>query len=232
MGGKFFKTTQPKEDFFHLQRELSRQDKWLNQLHDFSKNLHGYTKYISESNTKHKKEIIKKIDNISQWIEHLNDSHITLKKELSTLKRDIRASLKKDFEEYHKILVQYLEHRLEEVPKHDTLKEDILNELDTPKYEPIINDFEETDVNNITHYNAPTELTNPEKELLSLLFNENKPLTYKNIAQKQNKSVNSIRVYMNSLKSKKGIIDEFKGPNGQKIFTIKNSELVKTLFNF
>jgi hypothetical protein len=56
-------------------------------------------------------------------------------------------------------------------------------------------------------------------------------MTYEAIAKKLGKSLNSVRVYMNSLRSKKQIIDEFLAPNGTKVFSIKNSELVKTLFN-
>jgi hypothetical protein len=211
-------------DLSALKQEVQRQQEWLRQLHNHSKELHKYSDYIFQSNVRHKKEIIEQINSITKWIEHFNETNLAMKREIFELKVSIRKTLKKDFEAYHNMMRDYLALKLNE---HDTIKEDrikekikdeILNELNKPKIEiPLVQQV------NI-------EPSNPEKEVLNLLFNENKPLTYEQLAEKLNKSVNSVRVYMNSLKVKKPVIDEFVTPSGSKVFSIKNAEMVKTLF--
>ena len=229
-------------DLSEIKKELKKQEEWIRQLHSNSVELHSNARFIKESTVKHKKEIVENIDRIGKWIEYLNDSNISLKRELSELRASLRKTLRADFEAYHNTLSEYLRLKLnEEQLKKETLKSELLKELRNdlsslfesrkPQKETINNAETGNNVKNIMHYNADNELSGPEKDLLTLLFNENKPLTYENIAKRQNKSINSIRVYMNSLKSKKNVIEEYKTPNGSKVFSIKNSALVKTLFN-
>jgi F0F1-type ATP synthase membrane subunit b/b' len=230
----FFK--QDKE-LTEIKKQLKRQEHWLSNLHTFSEDLRNYAVHLKNSHSEHKKELFNHISSLNEWIEHFNSNHIALKKEINQLRSDLRKTLRKDFEVYHKTLSSYITLKLnEERENKDDLKQEILEELrqglSTIKESNVNNEDLENPINNVMHYDYNVELTNPEKELLSLLFNENKPLTYENMAEKLNKSINSVRVYMNSLKSKKDIIDEFKSPSGKKIFSIKNSELVKTLFNF
>jgi len=227
----FFKQ-QPEVDLSSVKKDLKKQEDWLKQLHSYSRDLHRYTSSISESHIKHKKEIIEQINNISKWIEYLNTNHISLKQEINELKHSLRKSLRQDFEIYNRTIEEYISLKVAEIEKNRAeLKGEILGEIEKSilknieKVKPLL----ENNEINVQKNNA--ELTNPEKDLLSLLFNESKPLTYDQIARKLNKSVNSIRVYMNTLKLKKPIIDEFTTPSGSKVFSIKNSEMVKTLFN-
>ncbi len=222
-----------------LKNELKKQEVWIKQLHTYSTGLHKYANSIHNSNAKHKKEILEQIDNLVEWVDYFNKNHIELKQEVNDLKTGLRKLLRNDFEVYHKTLEQYLVLKLaQESIKKNQIKEQIFNEIKQELFKqnernqqvfPPVNNGKP--INNITHYVNNDTLTNSEKDLLSLLFNENKPMTYENLSKKMNKSVNTIRVYMNSLKSKKQIIDEFIMPNGTKIFSIKNSEMVKTLFN-
>jgi len=73
-------------------------------------------------------------------------------------------------------------------------------------------------------------LTNPEQALLNMLFNEDNPLSYEQIASKTGKSINTIRVIMNSLK-KEGLIEENMLPSGVKLFNISNKERIKKIYN-
>lgn len=223
-------------DFSPIKNELRKQEGWIRELHGYSRSLHGYASYLEESNTKHKKEIIEQISGLVKWIDYLNSSHATLKEEFKDLKQSIRGVLRSDLETYHRTLEEYLKLRFnQEQILRNELKAEIQEELKSllkqEKPRPVINEDNAKPVNTIMHYNAEIELSNPEKELLNVLFNENKPMTYENIAKKTGKSVNTVRVYMNSLKVKKPIIEEFLAPSGSKIFSVKNSEIVKTLFN-
>ena len=73
-------------------------------------------------------------------------------------------------------------------------------------------------------------LTNPEKKLLSLLFNETEPMTYEVISHKTGHSINTVRVNMNVLK-KKGVIEEHMLPSGVKLFALSNKEKIKKMYN-
>ncbi len=226
-----FSEKEKKQDpgFKSIKEELKKQDLWIKHLHTYSRELHDYTSYINESNTKHKKEIVSEINKISQWISHLHESNNTLKEEVNSLKYELRKQVKEDFAIYHKTLEEYLKLKfLETEEKQEKLKAKIIAEL---KDIGITNGHNAKNNNTIMHYNEKNDLTNPEKELLNMLFNENKPMTYEDISKKLNKSLNSIRVYMNSLRSKKQIVEEYTTAKGLKVFSIKNSELVKTLFN-
>jgi hypothetical protein len=238
MAGGLFDFLDKKETYSHehekglsnIKDELKKQDTWIRYLHNYSKDIHKYASYINESNSKHKKEMVSELSRISEWIAYLHESNTSIKQEVSVLKTELKKALRNDFELYHKTLEQYLKLRFEEEhTKKEELKNLILAELRSAQ--PVNNTNNTKPVTSIMHYNAESDLTNPEKTLLNLLFNESKPMTYEAIAGKMNKSVNSVRVYMNSLRAKKQIIEEFLAPNGSKVFSIKNSELVKTLFN-
>jgi len=222
-------------DLGPLRKQINAQHNRIEYLHNYSRELAKYAGYIKNSNVKHKKEIIEHLSKIGKWINYLHTNALAIKKELSALKREIRNQLKNDFEVYHNILKEYIELKIgqKELEQEDidNLKKQIIEEIKSELYDnfqvPVSQDhiIKESD-------NAyKVELSNPEKQLLSLLFNENQPLTYQSIAKKLSKSISSVRVYMNSLKSKKDIIEEFVTSNGSKVFTIKNSEIVKTLFN-
>ncbi|MEM3373706.1 MAG: hypothetical protein QXE31_00650 [Candidatus Woesearchaeota archaeon] len=229
-----------------LHNELKKHHERLEKLNEYSQNLHKYIYYIEHSNTKHKKEIIEHINNVNKWIEYLNESHNNLKRELNDFKINIRKRLKEDLAYYHELIEEYLtfkinslENKLEEYKKEhtkivenkeknekidiDTLKKSIKDE--------ILKEISINNIKNTSELKENLELSKPEKDILRLMFNEGKPMTYEQIAEKLNKSVNSIRVYMNNIKLKKPIVEEFLTSNGIKVFSIKNSEMVKTLFN-
>lgn len=231
-----------------LHSELKKHQERLDKLHEYSQNLHRYAYYIEHSNTKHKKEIIEQINNITKWLEYLNENQNNLKKEFHEFKFNIKTRLKEDLSYYHELIEEYLTFKIEKLEKTiqeqksiiEKISEDKSNKIDIEKLkESIITELKESMIkenrNDLEKLNQKTkienELTNSEKQILSLLFNEGKPMTYEQISEKLNKPVNSIRVYMNSLKMKKPIVEEYLTSAGSKVFSIKNSEMVKTLFN-
>ncbi|MEM4397612.1 MAG: hypothetical protein QW757_03245, partial [Candidatus Woesearchaeota archaeon] len=178
---------------------------------------------------------------------YLNENQNNLKKEFHEFKFNIKNRLREDLSYYHELIEEYLTFKIEKLEKRileqksiiEKISEEKSNKIDIEKLkESILNELKESlkeNKNNIEKFNQKTkienELTNSEKQILSLLFNEGKPMTYEQISEKLNKPVNSIRVYMNSLKLKKPIVEEYLTPAGSKVFSIKNSEMVKTLFN-
>lgn len=75
-----------------------------------------------------------------------------------------------------------------------------------------------------------SELTFPEKKLLSFLFNQSEPMNYAQIAAKTGHSINTVRVNMNILK-RKNLVEEHMLPSGIKLFTITNKEKIKKVYN-
>jgi hypothetical protein len=235
--GVFFnkaRQVQPEIDISPIRNELKKQNDWIMKLHAFSRDLHGYARYIEHSNAKHKREILENVNNLVRWVDYLHSSQITLKKEFNDLKITLNKTMRRDFEIYHKTMEEYLTLKLKEseVSKEE-LKKEVFNEVFSELKKEFLKQQPEKKEATVQQLEITTnaELTNPEKELLNMLFNESKPMTYEAMAKKLGKTVNSVRVYMNSLRTKKPIIEEFSAPNGSKVFSIKNSEMVKTLFN-
>jgi hypothetical protein len=236
IGGVFNKTRQiqPEVNISPIRQELKKQNDWILRLHAFSRDLHGYTKYIEHSNAKHKREILENVNNLVRWVDYLHSSHISLKKELNDLKLNLNTTMRRDFEIYHRTMGEYLTLKLKEnETTKEELKKEVFNEVFSELKKEFLKQQQEKKEAAAQQLEIATnaDLTNPEKELLNLLFNESKPMTYDAMAKKLGKTVNSVRVYMNSLRTKKSIIEEFSAPNGSKVFSIKNSEMVKTLFN-
>ncbi|MBN2368622.1 response regulator transcription factor [Candidatus Woesearchaeota archaeon] len=234
-GNLFGPSNHTDSEIHSLKEELNKQDRWIKHLHEYSRDLHKFASDIKHSNTKHKKEILDSLTNLSSWIDYLNNSHNKMKHEINELRNSLKRSLKNDFQAYHHTFSEYINLKLNQArQENEALKKELLEKIES-RPEPVSNILmRDTDFNNHdlpVHTTPAVELTNPETELLNLLFNANGPMTYQDIADKLKKSINSVRVYMNSLKSKKNIIDEFTTASGSKIFSIKNSELVKTLYN-
>ena len=100
--------------------------------------------------------------------------------------------------------------------------------------EPVINVNNADNANNITQpvpEQAPSGLSNSEKWLLGVLFNTEAPLSYAQFAERTGKSISTIRVYMNQLKSR-GFVEESSLPNGVKVFGLKQDAKVRKLYNF
>ena len=221
-----------KNSFKKIHKNLEKQQEWIEYLHNHSQSLYEDTSIIHNKHLNHKKEIYDHINNIHSWIDFLHSNHNQLEKNLHELENNIKTQLKQEMKKYHQDLLFYFEHLLKN-QDYSKIKQEILDEVEEKieeknnnhiieniKYEP------ETKINNNID-----QLTGSEKELINFLFNQDTPLTYEDIARKTGKSINTIRVYMNKLKNKRNIIDEFKKPNGVKIFSVKNKERVKTLYN-
>jgi hypothetical protein len=168
-----------------------------------------------------------------QWIEYFNRKHMETDQKINVLatysvqlKESMEKNREMDEEFIKKVIDDYVE-----IPKvdKDRLKHEILQELsfmknnlkNEPKERIVIRTAELSD--NI--------LTNSEKWLLNILFNINGPVTYEQIVSRTGKSLNTIRVYMNSLKNKGDLVEESTLPNGSKVFSISNKERAKKLYN-
>lgn len=173
------------------------------------------------------------VEILGKWIEYFNkkssetDHKINI---LASYTKQLRESIEKNYiinEEFIKKVVD----KYVEMPKIDkeTLKQEILIELshvktslkDEPKEKIIIK----------TEQISQESLTKSEKWLINILFNFNNPVSYEQIVANTGKSLNTIRVYMNSLKNKSEIIEETTLPNGSKVFSISNKERAKKLYN-
>ncbi len=211
--------------FGNIKKDMENIRRWLNYLHEKTENIHSQAHSIAMDHHKHKTDLYEYTNSVNNWIDYLHKKHTKLEEDIEKIESNIKSMIRHDLDRYHKEIIGHLKEGL--YTNHRIIKQEILEEVekliekDEVEYEPVLKEFKVPD----------EELTGPEQELIQVMFNENTPMTYEDLARKTGKSINSIRVYMNSAKSKSDIIEEFKKPSGEKIFSIKNKEKVKTLFN-
>lgn len=173
------------------------------------------------------------IDVVKQWIDFFNKKHKDTDDKIRILAnyiKQLQETIDKNKIANETFVKQIIDEYVD-IPKldKDTLKQEIANELNF-----IENKVQKSNIAQVskqTQEIAQTTLTNSEKWLLNVLFNSSEPITYDQIVAKTGKSLNTIRVYMNSLKNKGSLIEETVLPNGSKVFAITNKERVKKLYN-
>ncbi|MBN2881048.1 hypothetical protein JXM83_03255 [Candidatus Woesearchaeota archaeon] len=174
------------------------------------------------------------VEVMKQWIDYFNKKHTDtddkiqiLANYVKQLKNSIEKNRQMDEEFIRQIVDEYVD-----MPKLDKgkLKEEILLELNYVKSALKTEQNTEKIVEK-TEYLTKSVLTNSEKWLLNVLFNSSEPLTYEQIVAKTGKSLNTLRVYMNSLKNKGSLIEETTLPNGTKVFAVSNRERINKLYN-
>src|SRR3989344_3594036 len=103
MGGVFDVLSNQKDAaaFSHIKKEIRKQEDWIIKLHSYSTDIHRYIEQVSVNNSKHKKEVLERLNSISEWVESFSKSHYSLKQEVHDLKKSLRKTLKEDFEAYH-----------------------------------------------------------------------------------------------------------------------------------
>ncbi len=232
------------------QDQLAKVSKWITYLHQANKkqqdDMQALEKYIKDAvqqyneHFNHIYEQLKKVKVQDQ--DHLRQ---TMMKQVTFLLEDhkrqtkqLLGRFKEEFDSYaqEKMKEQLTEHkgkleRSVEERMHEKLKTELgaLKESMTKEQKEPVVVYQEAPIMQQPSY-APSLLTNPEQKLLTILFNESEPLSYQLIADKTGHSVNTVRVNMNLLK-KKGHVEEHTLPSGVKLFSLKNKEKIKKLYN-
>src|SRR3989338_451881 len=160
--------------------------------------------------------------------EAVNESLLNVENSLSTIKRQFTQELeqlddlvKKQQQQVHEIIKKELTDMVALADKQKTFIKEEQKHL-----QPLPQQITQQYIPSYS-YNL---LTNPEKKLLSILFNEQEPLSYESISNKTGHSINTVRVNMNILK-KKGFIEEHMLPSGVKLFVLNNKEKIKKMYN-
>ncbi len=224
-------------------KQLDNLSQWIKHLHENTKQHQGrvqelethlqkafklYNEHIIEMNKKinHVMQIQSQVQTVNPEAikrQAVNESLITVEHSLSSLKQQFSDELKQ--------LDGIMKKQQQQV--HDLIKKELTDILAaTPQPQPrIIHDDQKVILPQqyIPNYSYDL-LTNPEKKLLSIMFNEAEPLTYEQISHKTGHSINTVRVNMNILK-KKGIIEEHLLPSGVKLFALSNKEKIKKMYN-
>lgn len=226
-----------KDGFSKIKTEINGMKEWINFLYDHSNSAHQKAHLLHELHTGHKEDLKSVTNKTSEWVKYLDSRCDMIESQIESVEKDIRASVKHDLLLHHNTLLNHIKESLHS--NHAAvlaMKDNILEEISNQISEPYGEKDEKIDlVSDLQEMSAPSPtvlpLSGPEHQLIQLMFNANTPLTYGDISRKTGKSVNTIRVYMNSAKAKRDFIEEFRKPNGEKIFSIKNKEKVKKLFN-
>ncbi len=213
--------------FSEVHKHLGYHKMWINYLHENIRQITQNTDNLHKHHSYHSEEVKRSIDGLNKWVEYLHSSNQKMEKDLTRVEDSIKRQLRKDMEKYHEELLTHIQDLIVTRTDMSQARADILTEMEKrlderPKRQEIPLKMPVF---------SSEELTSSEKELVNFLFNQSAPLTYSDIANRMRKSVNSVRVYMNALKLKKDLIEEFRQPNGTKIFGLKNREKVKTLYN-
>jgi hypothetical protein len=221
-----------KESFDKVRYDLDVHKKWLSYLHAKTDELHSHADKVYDTHTQHRKEISEYASNITGWVNYLYKSQLKLEKDIKAIEGNIRLMLKEDIRKYHDELIAMLKSDfISNSAQVKAIRKEIVEEMKALIEQKIQAKSDNEGVQLTIRQESSLSMTPPEIDLVTILFNENSPMTYEDLARKTGKSINSIRVYMNSLKSKKDIVEEFRKPSGEKIFSVKNKEKVKTLFN-
>ncbi len=223
-------------DSSKIKRALSEQKEWIDYLHNSVTQLYGHAKYIHESHHAHKSNTENNIVNINKWIDHLAESNRKLENEIDNMESRLKKDIKSELQRYHKDILLTISSHAAMLPSKEMIKRELLADLKAELQDIIEVSSKPVEPETLTQepitQNKSVELNSGERELLNFLFNQDSPMPYEDISRKTGKSLNTIRVYMNSLKSKKDLIEEVKTPRGKKLFGIKGKEKAKKLYNF
>ncbi len=208
---------------------ITHMSKWIDFLHANNKSLENRIKNLEENvgkafllynkNIKELYELIKNHPKVDE--QKLKDQVINEVKLLIEAEKIREAKERKKMLDQH-AHEQHLHHEEHEAPSHAQHYQPIHQHSIQP-VQPL---FQQPTP--VASYQS--DLTSPEKKLLSFLFNQSEPMNYAQIAAKTGHSINTVRVNMNILK-RKNLVEEHMLPSGIKLFTITNKEKIKKVYN-
>lgn len=223
--------------FNNIRDDMQLQKRWVDYLHNLSLKLQS-------QHDDHKSLTQKDIDSLKSWVNHLYSSQKAQENDIKAMENSVEQAisamtdalsamssriemLENDHKVKHARVVGDVNQML--LKHHDKTKEKlsaIMSHVQDIKVQPtqMIQAPQPTQV--IQH----SPLTNPERKLLNLLLSQPDPISYSKIAGMTGQSINTVRVVMNSLK-KKDVIEENTLPSGEKLFSAKNEEKVKKVYN-
>jgi len=205
----------------------------LNSISLFHHNINQRIEDIHSKTTSIDQKHDNNLEVIKQWIDFFNKKHKNTDDKLQIMANYIKQ-LQETIDRNkiaNETFVKQIIDEYVDIPKidKDLLKKEIAMELDY--VENYVKNDPKNEIESKTKDISQMILTNSEKWLLNILFNSAEPLTYEQISYKTGKALNTIRVYMNSLKSKGSLIEENLLPNGSKVFAVTNKERIKKLYN-
>ncbi len=243
------------ESFSAIKQDISQQAEWIDYLHKNTQNIHKkhdshksevtvnlnkLNKWVKHlhSSSKSQTENIEALETamlraFELYNKHILDLHKKVEmvqpQEVDTdnLKREVVAHIKPLMEAHQNdtkhILRNHLERHTESLI---TSKIKDFKPKEVIREKPVITPSEPK----IVHHYSNAPLSNPEKKLLTMLFNSSDPLSYQQVSDQTGHSVNTVRVNMNLLK-KKNLVEENTLPSGVKLFNISNKEKIKKMYN-
>lgn len=212
--------------FSNIKTDIDQQKQWLQYLHEHHEEL-------KQHHHAHKTNNEQQLQHVQRWIQFLHEFQQSQHKYVQSVEHSLRLAISSYNDHFAKVY-QKLEALEKSMPQLDTeaLKHSIKQELaeqvkvlqqSAPQVSLSASDSSVSAV-------VSRRLSNPEQKLLSLLFNEDHPLTYGQLFQKTGKNINTLRVTMNNLK-KNNLVEENQLPNGVKVFAVANKEKIKKMYN-
>jgi len=214
------------ESFSSLHNDIRLQKQWityLNNIHNTLKNTHD----------QHRELTAKDLTDLKKWINHLNSAAVNQEKAMNKLQKSINDAMVV----YNKNFMELYSHIKDTSKREKKLKDLILKELKSTintKHKATHERLEKLSQKIKTapkpSLSIDKHLSNPEQKLLNQLLSETNPVAYSHIAAQTGNSINTVRVIMNSLK-KRDLVEENILPSGVKLFSAKNKEKIKKLYN-
>jgi len=203
------------DSFKGLREDLSNQSRWITYLH----NNHIL---IRDEHDKHRTVIKEDIGHVKSWINHIYDTTKDQEAKLEALQHEIGEA----FKVYNENLGRLYE-MVNDRSDIESLRAELLSEIEGMKkhHEEML-----AKVSSVQPAAEASSISTPEQRLLNFLVNQADPMSYDQISLKTGHSINTVRVNMNSLK-KRNLIDETLLPSGVKLFSVKNREKVKKIYN-
>ncbi len=238
----------------NLKEDFDLQKKWVNQLHDFSLKIHkdhhnhrqlteedlskvkSWINHLYYNQGKHQRDLQKVEDSVSQMVSLVNSSMSDMYVRLEKLEQsnknysleDVQDLLRKHAKHTEKQLQDFkAEHKRIEYQSEPSSVPHSYSQHSSPSYPHPSQPYSQPQ----THSHSQAySLSNPENKLLNILLDQPDPISYAKISELTGNSVNTVRVVMNNLK-KKGLVEENILPTGEKLFSVKNGEKVRKLYN-
>lgn len=207
--------------FNNLKDDFEMQKKWVQDLHNYFSRLHN-------DHHNHRTVTENELNNIKSWVNHLYQQQSKQEKDLRAMEKNISELISVVGEAFNDVhsRVERVEKAHKE--KHTGMLEHVKKMVQEHKaLEAPPKQQEEQPQESLMQSHS---LTNPENKILNLLLTESDPIGYNKIAEKTGKSINTVRVVMNSLK-KKGFVEENILPSGEKLFNAKHKERIKKMYN-
>jgi biotin operon repressor len=207
-----------KDSFHKVHSDLEYQKNWI---------AHMYHDLKSHKESMHSRidSHADNIENLTKWINYLNESNQKLKRDMTELEKNLYTRIRKDFVLYNQQLLTAIKAHYESMDI-EALRNRVesLEQLAMQRYKA-----EEQKAAVQADYSELRKLNTTQQKIINMLYSSSIPLSYETIAMKLDISVISARVYIKRLKDL-GYDIETNTTGKKALVTLSNKEKIDKFY--